>query len=356
MSNMPAEHQAQALYKPTNPPWADKKLTRQERGDMAFRYLDWLLTKNVPSGGFRLLYAISQWFTDENPFYCFPSTDRLAEQIGRKQSTVWEMLPKLENIGVIKIEWGSKGSGHPNVYWLPDEFLAFYFGPEKGRRSVPKKYRQAGISKYRPAGISKHRQTGVSSAPEIPVQPSENTGLTPKKYRQAGMNHLLTTYSHKSAPTARSSARVDRGDATETKNTSDDAPQNAAFDTSPDAPISATDRPTARAGDPALKQPADQAQPPPSHPSQDMGRRAANGVASATSPFAQVLSVYPADRVGDEAKAFFAFCDALDAGANLSLILEDLKNLTLEGEDVPDLREALQQIIERGQVRRTSRQ
>lgn len=197
MSNMPAEHQAQALYKPTNPPWADKKLTRQERGDMAFRYLDWLLTKNVPSGGFRLLYAISQWFTDENPFHCFPSTDRLAEQIGRKQSTVWEMLRKLEKLGVIEVEWGRKGSGHPNVYRLPNEFLAFYSGPEKGRRSIPEKYRRTGISKARPAGIS--------SLSKIPVQPSENTGSTwPCRYRR------MMVRCPPSPPSARRAATHDR--------------------------------------------------------------------------------------------------------------------------------------------------
>ncbi len=35
---------------------------------MAFRYLDWLLTKNVPSGGFRLLYAITQCLNEVNQF------------------------------------------------------------------------------------------------------------------------------------------------------------------------------------------------------------------------------------------------------------------------------------------------
>ena len=77
-----------------------------------------------------------------------------------------------------------------------------------------------------------------------------------------------------------------------------------------------------------------------------MGRPAANGrAAHVASPFAQVLSVYPEDRVGDEAKAFFAFARALDAGADLSTILENLTKLTRErGSDLPDLAEALAMI------------
>ncbi|MET4518127.1 hypothetical protein [Bradyrhizobium sp. I1.7.5] len=115
-------------------PWADKKLTDRQRGDMAFRYQDWLLTKNVPSGGFRLLYAILQRLNEENQFHCFPSIECLAARIQRAPSTVWEMVPKLEKIGVIEVEWGSQGSGDPNRYQLPTAFLEFYFGPEKGRQ------------------------------------------------------------------------------------------------------------------------------------------------------------------------------------------------------------------------------
>src|SRR4051794_1633890 len=63
---------------------ADKKLTRQERADLAFRYLDWLLTKNVPSGGFPLLYAVLQRLNEENQFHCYPSIDYLAARIQRK--------------------------------------------------------------------------------------------------------------------------------------------------------------------------------------------------------------------------------------------------------------------------------
>jgi hypothetical protein len=158
--------------------WADRKLTSTQRADLAFRYLDWLLTKKIPSGGFRLLYAITQRFTEENPHHCFPSIEYLAARIGRSESAVWEMLPKLAKIGAIEIEWGSRGSKHPNTYTLPAAFLEFYFGPEKGRQPRPAKPRRAGVSK----------------APKTPVQPTENPGLPDGKPRPAGVNHLVATY------------------------------------------------------------------------------------------------------------------------------------------------------------------
>jgi hypothetical protein len=157
-----------------------------------------------------LLYAISQSFNDKNPFHCFPSIDYLATVTGRAPSSVWAMLPQLAKLGVIEIEWGSKGSGHPNVYRLPAAFLEFYFGPEKGRQPkrvpVPRKPRQTGVSKY--------RQTGIPAAPKTPTHGAENPDARCIKPRRVGVNHLIATSIHKSAPPARSSARVERGEET----------------------------------------------------------------------------------------------------------------------------------------------
>ncbi|WP_338689599.1 helix-turn-helix domain-containing protein [Bradyrhizobium sp. 26S5] len=81
---------------------------------------------------------------------------------------------------------------------------------------------------------------------------------------------------------------------------------------------------------------AAQKQKPPERNETEMGT-AANGRA-APSPFAQVLSVYPADRVGDEAKAYFAFDRALAARGSLSVVLEDIASLMQDyGDDVPFL-------------------
>ena len=66
------------------------------------------------------------------------------------------------------------------------------------------------------------------------------------------------------------------------------------------------------------------------------------------SPFAQVLSVYPADSIDSEAKAFFVFGRALDALGGLDAVLDALASLKRErGADAPDLADALETIIER---------
>jgi hypothetical protein len=95
---------------------------------------------------------------------------------------------------------GRQGSKHSNTYRLPAAFLEFYFGPSKGRQPhlvlVPKK----------------PRQTGVSKTTETPVQPPENPGIPDRKPRPAGEKHLVNTSNHKSAPPARSSEYVDRGE------------------------------------------------------------------------------------------------------------------------------------------------
>jgi hypothetical protein len=166
--------------------WADRKLTSTQRADLAFRYLDWLLTKKIPSGGFRLLYVISQRFNEENPFEAYPSLVYISQRAGRSKSAVWEMLPKLAKIGAIEIEFGSQGSGDVNYYRLPAAFLEFYFGPEKGRRKQPKKVRRAELSKPRQADVSNEQKSSV--------EPSEKFGLPDKKVRPAVLNHFVATY------------------------------------------------------------------------------------------------------------------------------------------------------------------
>ena len=72
----------------------------------------------------------------------------------------------------------------------------------------------------------------------------------------------------------------------------------------------------------------------------------ANGRAAPdASPFAQVLSVYPEDRVGNEANAYWAFERALDARGSLNVVLEDIASLMQDyGDDVPFLIDILKTI------------
>jgi hypothetical protein len=71
--------------------------------------------------------------------------------------------------------------------------------------------------------------------------------------------------------------------------------------------------------------------------------------------FENVKRVYPADRIGNEAEAYQAFCAAI-GGRRLTDVIEAVKNLMWDrGAHVPWLAEALA-IIERGQPHGTGRQ
>lgn len=106
--------------------------------------------------------------------------------------------------------------------------------------------------------------------------------------------------------------------------------------------------PNQRAPDGALIEPlSEPEQPPP--PASPMGRPPANGHDPLdASPFAQVLSIYPADRVGNEPKAYFAFEHALEVLGDTDDVIDAIITLKLErGADAPDLADALAIIIER---------
>jgi hypothetical protein len=127
----------------------------------------------------------------------------------------------------------------------------------------------------------------------------------------------------------------------DSEGTAVDAAPNPAFGTVDDAPpVPRTDARTETVA--AQNQKPSRVDP--------IGTAAANGRAAPdASPFAQVLSVYPADRVSNEARAFFAFTRTLDALGELDAVLEGIASLMLEyGADVPDLADALT-MVERGE-------
>ncbi len=123
--------------------------------------------------------------------------------------------------------------------------------------------------------------------------------------------------------------------------------ESASNSTANFATIEGRPRSDQRAAEAALIEPIEA----PSRPSNAtaIGTAAASGrAAPATSPFAQVLSVYPIDRVGNEARAFFAFTRALLALGDLDAVLEGVASLKRErGAELPDLAEALAALVER---------
>jgi hypothetical protein len=320
-------------------PITSKKLTRTERADLAFRYQDWLLTKKVPSGGFRLLYVIAQCFNEENPFQCFPSLEYLAARCERSPSTVWSMLPKLEKIGAIEIVWGSRGSGHPNTYRLPAAFLEFYFGPEKGRRSTIKKPRRVSVS---------DRQ--------------ENPDTASKKPRRIGVNHLLATeetalravVSIDRVPSTAARDVTDEIDAADSDKNGNSAAGKAAavhcvdstairIEANPtnSAPSGENMRSAARNGNGRAASRVSELQPGP-HEEITMRKRR---IETPREQFAKLVNVYPKDKRGnDDENAFDAFCLSLDVGNNLNDLMYRAIKIALaasQGADVPELCEFL---------------
>ena len=184
----------------------------------------------------------------------------------------------------------------------------------------------AQFSLFIPAGANMVIPAGganMVTPPKVPVEVPENEG--------AGVKNVGVEVPHRLAahknPITREPVRDAEGVVSHaspgvsysaTDSTADDAAHNRAFGTVDDAPIPATDGPVPRAD--ARTEPVEQSSRVKSE--KEMGRAATNGgAASVPTPFAQVLSVYPEDRVGDEAKAYFAFKRALDARGTLSAVL-----------------------------------
>jgi hypothetical protein len=259
--------------------------------------------KELPSAAVRVGLVIADHW-NENDGDAHPSLQTIALESGLGEGTVRRMLPHLIERGHLSIQTGSRGSGHPNHY-RPLEKSANGGAIESANGGVIAKKPKAPFSKIKAPSETKKAPTGA-------------------------LNTVEHTEHSKSAPPARSTARVDRESiASNNLNTSDDASPNQ------------------RTADAALIEPvAAQELQPPERNETEMGRPAANRrVAPAASPFAQVLSVYPEDRVGDEAKAFFAFERALDARGTLSAVLEDIASLMLDyGDDVPFLADLMKTI------------
>ena len=255
--------------------------------------------KDLPSAAVRVGLVIADHW-NENDGDAHPSLQTIALKSGLGEGTVRRMLPHLIERGHLAIQVGSRGSGHPNHY-----------------QPLEKSANGGVIESAKGGAIAKKPKAPFSSI----KAPSET-----KKAPTGALNTVEHTEHTKSAPSARSTARVDRVCLTETEKAADDAPPNQ------------------RAPRGALVEPVeDQTQPSRVNP---IGTAAANGrAAPATSPFAQVLSVYPEDRVGDEAKAYWAFERALDARGSLNVVLEDLASLMQDyGDDVPFLIDILKTI------------
>jgi hypothetical protein len=184
------------------------------------------------------------------------------------------------------------------------------------------------------------------SPEKVSVQVTENGGSGDKN-RGVQVTHSVSPLKNLKPENLNSSVL-------RTERTTDDDRESAITNS---AKTAVAETPNQRAADAALIETVAAHKQPPFETS--IGTAAANGRAlhPTPAPFAQVLSVYPADRVGNEARAYFAFTRTLDALGDLDAVLDAIITLKLErGADLPDLADALAIVIERDQARRRSRQ
>ena len=236
---------------------------------------------------------------------CNPGYARLAREIGISRRSVIRAIAALEADGWIAIVRSDGHHDHKSEFTLfvPGERVSLDVTPT-GDKDMSPVQASARVTKNTGTG-DKNRGERVTYAvttkePEEPDEPDSE------------------------ALRASRTSRVDRESIT-----------NSIVD---------DETPNQRASQEALIETVEaQQQPPRVNP---IGTSAANGrAAPAISPFAQVLSVYPEDRVGDEAKAYFVFERALDARGSLSAVLEDLASLMQDyGGDLPLLIDLLKTI------------
>jgi hypothetical protein len=251
---------------------------------------------------------------------CDPGYDTLARELGISRRTLFRAIARLKADGWIAIQ---RVGGDEHVQF------SLFIPPQLG--SPNKALPTGGDNMLTPQEVTENDGRGdtMLSPQEVPGEVTEN-GVRGDRNRGVEVTDRLAAQKNlkpenlKSAAHAARTSRVDRE--------SDDN--------------TATDGPVARAAHaPLTDHPESQKQPPPSRVP-EIGTAVTNGHAPpTTSPFAQVLSVYPEDRVGNEAKAYWAFERALDARGSLHVVLEDIASLMQNyDDDVPFLADLLETI------------
>jgi hypothetical protein len=264
-----------------------------------------------------------------------PTYDELADACRCGRSTAIRAIAVAEEIGIVRKALHSDGRVS-NAYQL----LLPQSGSNGVKSSVPTVSNSD--ADEGPNGV----KLSGSTVSNLPVATGSNSVTADTVLRQRESKQVSKQESKRTAKPPSRSADDDRLciAANDSGSTAVDAAPNPAFGTVDDAAISEPLTPVPRAV--ARTEPvAAQNQPAPSNAT-TIGTAAANGRAAPdASPYAQVLSVYPEDRVGDEAKAYFAFARALDARGSLSVVLEDLASLMQDyGDDVPFLIDILKTI------------
>ena len=73
----------------------------------------------LPASAKLVLYRISEGFNDQqSDGRSWEGYKSIADAIGMSEPTVVAMVHRAEALGHIRVEWGQKGSGHSNQYWM----------------------------------------------------------------------------------------------------------------------------------------------------------------------------------------------------------------------------------------------
>jgi hypothetical protein len=265
---------------------------------------------------------------------------RLAQILHMSQSQVSEAIHELVNAGLIDVQWGAgkKSSTFKLIINLetPDLFLFDKYALDDFAEAA--RVRPDELSSVRPAERKKGRQSSPGRTLEGPLAFEESARSVLKNARSVlpgEQNPVLTPDNpSKSAPPARSSARVERGNVTETETTSVDAAPNPAFDTVDAEPT--TETPMQRAE--ALHETVEANQPPPCRAtSKKMGRPVNADPAERMRwvQFLNVVSAWPQDHVGDEVSAYAVFSRIMGAGRSLHAVINAVKSTRLDYDDDP---------------------
>jgi Helix-turn-helix domain len=160
--------------------------------------------KELPSAAVRVALAIANRWNEESG-EAHPSLQTIALEGGLGEGTVRRMLPVLVERGHLAVQWGSRGSKHPNHYWPLDESAN--------------------------GGAIQNANGGAIAEKAKAPSEREKAPFPPKKAPTGALNTQNTQNTLEHTKGSASTARMDRGDVTETENTSDDASLNPAFDT-----------------------------------------------------------------------------------------------------------------------------
>ncbi|MGK7059830.1 hypothetical protein AB4853_25510 [Bradyrhizobium sp. 1050_B9_N1_2] len=255
------------------------------------------------------------------------SARTLADDTGLTKSTVDRLLKEAVAAGLLfVVREGRPGrDGQSTMFRLamPEGEIA----PPVGH--FPRKKRPT-------HGTKNHKKRPTHDAGNVPSGPQETSHLDRNKRPISGTHLLRDITPSDLTPlergSAAQSARVERGNVTETETTVSDAPLNPAFDTVDAAPVPEPLTPVPRA-DARTEPVALQKQPPPSGASKNIGRPVMNGAdADADVERAAVLDhgrnvlgagfdaltarLLDAERALDALDAAQRVLDALDAAAN----------------------------------------